>query len=150
MVLVSLCCWSTLHACVGTRWTVDKHWLSVLLHLRDPSVQQMHSLDTLVHHFYHYDKQASLVTILYSSRWWKICHNSLGWLQRIACKSTTKQLYYWLTATQSLVCLFHSDLILSKCFNTSPWQHQLSGRDTRLLWKRSKKFHRTLTNRSTT
>ena len=33
-----------------------------LLHLRDPSVQQMHSLDTLVHHFYHYDKQASLVT----------------------------------------------------------------------------------------
>ena len=33
-----------------------------LLHLRDPSVQQMHSLDTLVRHFYHYDKQASLVT----------------------------------------------------------------------------------------
>ena len=33
-----------------------------LLHLRDPSVQQMHSLDTLVHHFYHYDRQASLVT----------------------------------------------------------------------------------------
>ena len=33
-----------------------------LLHLRDPSVQQMHSLDDLVHHFYHYDKQASLVT----------------------------------------------------------------------------------------
>ena len=33
-----------------------------LLHLRDPSVQQMHFLDTLVHHFYHYDKQASLVT----------------------------------------------------------------------------------------
>ena len=33
-----------------------------LLHLRDPSVQQMHSLDSLVHHFYHYDKQASLVT----------------------------------------------------------------------------------------
>ena len=33
-----------------------------LLHLRDPSVQQMHSLYTLVHHFYHYDKQASLVT----------------------------------------------------------------------------------------
>ena len=33
-----------------------------LLHLRDPSVQQMHSLDALVHHFYHYDKQASLVT----------------------------------------------------------------------------------------
>ena len=33
-----------------------------LLHLRDPSVQQMHSLDTLVHNFYHYDKQASLVT----------------------------------------------------------------------------------------
>ena len=33
-----------------------------LLHLRDPSVQQMHSLDTLAHHFYHYDKQASLVT----------------------------------------------------------------------------------------
>ena len=33
-----------------------------LLHLRDPSVQQIHSLDTLVHHFYHYDKQASLVT----------------------------------------------------------------------------------------
>ena len=33
-----------------------------LLHLRDPSVQQLHSLDDLVHHFYHYDKQASLVT----------------------------------------------------------------------------------------
>ena len=33
-----------------------------LLHLRDPSVQQMNSLDDLVHHFYHYDKQASLVT----------------------------------------------------------------------------------------
>ena len=33
-----------------------------LLHLRDPSVQQMHSLNVLVHHFYHYDKQASLVT----------------------------------------------------------------------------------------
>ncbi len=33
-----------------------------LLHLRDPSVQQMHSLDALVRHFYHYDKQASLVT----------------------------------------------------------------------------------------
>ena len=33
-----------------------------LLHLRDPSVQQMHSLDALLHHFYHYDKQASLVT----------------------------------------------------------------------------------------
>ncbi len=33
-----------------------------LLHLRDPSVQQMHSLDDLVRHFYHYDKQASLVT----------------------------------------------------------------------------------------
>ena len=33
-----------------------------LLQLRDPSVQQMHSLDTLVRHFYHYDKQASLVT----------------------------------------------------------------------------------------
>ena len=33
-----------------------------VLHLRDPSVQQMHSLDTLVRHFYHYDKQASLVT----------------------------------------------------------------------------------------
>ena len=33
-----------------------------LLHLRDPSVQQIHSLDTLVCHFYHYDKQASLVT----------------------------------------------------------------------------------------
>ena len=31
-----------------------------LLHLRDPSVQQMHSLDDLVHHFYHYDKQACL------------------------------------------------------------------------------------------
>ena len=53
-----------------------------LLHLRDPSVQQMHSLDTLVRHFYHYDKQASLVTsCVYSSRWWKICHNSLGWLR---------------------------------------------------------------------
>ena len=33
-----------------------------LLHLRDPSVQQLHSLDSLVKHFYHYDKQASLVT----------------------------------------------------------------------------------------
>ena len=33
-----------------------------LLHLRDPSVQQMHSLDALVRHFYQYDKQASLVT----------------------------------------------------------------------------------------
>ena len=33
-----------------------------LLHLRDPSVQQLHSLDDLVRHFYHYDKQASLVT----------------------------------------------------------------------------------------
>ena len=35
-----------------------------LLHLRDPFVQQMHSLNTLdlVSHFYHYDKQASLVT----------------------------------------------------------------------------------------
>ena len=31
-----------------------------LLHLRDPSVQQIHSLDDLVHHFYHYDKQACL------------------------------------------------------------------------------------------
>ena len=53
-----------------------------LLHLRDPSVQQMHSLDTLVRHFYHYDKQASLYSnILCSSRWWKIYHNSLGWLR---------------------------------------------------------------------
>ena len=34
----------------------------LLLHLRDPSVQQLHSLDDLVHHFYRYDKQASLVT----------------------------------------------------------------------------------------
>ena len=33
-----------------------------LLHLRDPSVQQMHSLNDLVHHFYHYDKQAEQVT----------------------------------------------------------------------------------------
>ena len=33
-----------------------------LLHLRDPSVQQMNSLDDLVHRFYHYNKQASLVT----------------------------------------------------------------------------------------
>ena len=34
-----------------------------LLHLRDPSVQQMHSLDSLVHHFYHYyhDEQACLL-----------------------------------------------------------------------------------------
>ena len=33
-----------------------------LLHLRDPSVQQMLSLDALVRHFYHYDKQVSQVT----------------------------------------------------------------------------------------
>ena len=33
-----------------------------LLQLRNPSVQQMHSLDDLVYHFYRYDKQASLVT----------------------------------------------------------------------------------------
>ena len=33
-----------------------------LLHLRDPSVQQMDSLHSLVCHFYHYDKQASQVT----------------------------------------------------------------------------------------
>ena len=31
-----------------------------LLYLRNPSVQQLHSLDDLVHHFYHYDKQACL------------------------------------------------------------------------------------------
>ena len=31
-----------------------------LLHLRDPSVQQMHSLNDLIHYFYHYDKQACL------------------------------------------------------------------------------------------
>ena len=33
-----------------------------LLYLRDPSVQKMHSLDTLVSHFYYYDKQALRVT----------------------------------------------------------------------------------------
>ena len=33
-----------------------------LLHLRDHSVQQMHSLQSLVHYFYHYDKQAEKVT----------------------------------------------------------------------------------------
>ena len=32
-----------------------------LLPLRDPSVQQMHSLNNLVHYFYHYDEQASQV-----------------------------------------------------------------------------------------
>ena len=32
-----------------------------LLQLRDPSVQKLHSLHTLIHHFFHYDKQASLV-----------------------------------------------------------------------------------------
>ena len=33
-----------------------------LLQLRDPYVQQIHSLDALVHHFYRYNKQATLVT----------------------------------------------------------------------------------------
>ncbi len=33
-----------------------------LLHLRDPSVQEMKSLNNLVGYFYHYDKQASKVT----------------------------------------------------------------------------------------
>ena len=33
-----------------------------LLHLRDPSVQQMNSLEALVHYFYHYDELASKVT----------------------------------------------------------------------------------------
>ena len=33
-----------------------------LLHLRDPSVQQIDSLDALVHHFYRHDEQASHVT----------------------------------------------------------------------------------------
>ena len=32
-----------------------------LLHLRDPSVQQINSLDTLVHYFYHHDTQAKQV-----------------------------------------------------------------------------------------
>ena len=32
-----------------------------LLHLRDPSVQQINSIDTLVHYFYHHDTQAKQV-----------------------------------------------------------------------------------------
>ena len=39
----------------------DTHFL-FLLHLRDPSVRQLDSLQSLVHHFYHYDKQAEQVT----------------------------------------------------------------------------------------
>ena len=39
----------------------NTHFL-FLLHLRDPSVCQIHSLNDLVHHFYHYDKQAEQVT----------------------------------------------------------------------------------------
>ena len=39
----------------------NTHFL-FLLHLRDPSVQQMHSLNDLVCHFYHYDIQAEQVT----------------------------------------------------------------------------------------
>ena len=39
----------------------NTHFL-FLLHLRDPSVRQLDSLQSLVHHFYHYDKQAEQVT----------------------------------------------------------------------------------------
>ena len=39
----------------------NTHFL-FLLHLRDPSVRQLHSLQSLVHHFYHYNKQAEQVT----------------------------------------------------------------------------------------
>ena len=39
----------------------NTHFL-FLLHLRDPSVRQLNSLQSLVHHFYHYDKQAEQVT----------------------------------------------------------------------------------------
>ena len=39
----------------------NTHFL-FLLHLRDPSVRQLDSLQSLVRHFYHYDKQAEQVT----------------------------------------------------------------------------------------
>ena len=39
----------------------NTHFL-FLLHLRDPSVRQLNSLQSLVRHFYHYDKQAEQVT----------------------------------------------------------------------------------------
>ena len=39
----------------------NTHFL-FLLYLRDPSVQQMYSLNDIVHHFFYYDKQAEQVT----------------------------------------------------------------------------------------
>ena len=45
----------------ATKKLLTKSDFLFLLHLRDPAVQQMKSLDCLVHHFYKYEKEAKLI-----------------------------------------------------------------------------------------